>query len=387
MLNIDPVVKVNVNVGTAMASAGVFDVGAILTATAGTGTPLTTTSRYAVYSSLSEVLNGVASTKPAFADTTDVYSAAAKYFGVTPAPDTFVVVFYDTSENTTDTPTAAMVDAISKGADIYGVYYSPKSGETTANVKANIIAIASALEAQNRGVEFYGVTGTVSSATTAGSTLADVFATGSKRAIGLYCTTDVDDAAGLMGAAMGLSKANDTSAFALCYKSVASVTVNSISQSDVDDLKELNGNVYVQRTRARAFVENGATASGLRFDDVLYLDRMAYEIQQGIYALIADSPTKLPQTDSTSAIFLNEIARILDNYYNYGVLAEAAWRGAVVGGVNPGDIIEHGHCEFAQPFAEQTTADRALRKAMPITILLCLSGSVESIVINVDVQT
>ena len=387
MLNIDPVVKVNVNVGTSMASAGVFDVGAILTATAGTGTPLTTTTRYMAYSSLDEILSGVTSEKPAFADTTDVYKAAAKYFGVSPAPSSVIVVFYDTAEQTTDTPTAALLDAVDKGADIYGVYYSPKSGETTANIKANIISIASALDAQNRGVEFYGVTGTVSSVTAAGSVLADVYATNSKRAIGMYCTTDTDDAAGLMGLAMGMSKANEASAFALCYKSVASATVNSVTQTEVESIKALNGNVYVQRSRARAFIENGATASGLRFDDILYLDRMAYDIQQGIYSLIADSPVKLPQTDSTSAIFLNEIARILDGYYNYGVLAEAEWRGAAVGGVNTGDIIEHGHCEFADSFTTQSVADRALHKAMPITVLLCLSGSVESIVINVDVQT
>jgi hypothetical protein len=38
-------------------------------------------------------------------------------------------------------------------------------------------------------------------------------------------------------------------------------------------------------------------------------------------------------------------------------------------------------------FDNQTTADRAAHKAMPITVLLCLSGSVESVVINLDVQT
>ena len=98
MLNIDPVVKVNVNVGTSMASAGVFDVGAILTSSAGTangtgdGAVLSTTHRFAVYDSLSEVLNGVENAKPLFANTTDVYSAAAKYFGVSPAPARLVVV-------------------------------------------------------------------------------------------------------------------------------------------------------------------------------------------------------------------------------------------------------------------------------------------------------
>lgn len=387
MLNIDPIVKVNVRVGTNTASVGTFDVGALITSTAGTGTPLTATSRYAVYESVEEVLSGVTDIKPAFANTTDVYKAASKYFTNDPAPAKLVVIYFNPGASTPELPAAAMLDAIDKGAEFYGVYYCPVDSETASSIKTNVYNISSALIGLNRGMEFYGFTGSVSSAIASGSILSDMAASASKRAIGMYCTTEVDDAAALMGAAMGLVRANEGTAFALCYKSVPAAIVNNVTQSEVESIKSLNGNVLVQRTKARAFLENGATASGMRFDEVLYVDMMAYDIQNGIYELIANSPAKLPQVDSTSVIFSGRIGAILDRYYDYGVLSEVAWRGAAVYSINTGDVVPHGHAEFFDSFDTQSVADRAAHKAMPITVIVCLSGSVETIVITVDVQT
>ena len=387
MLNMDPVVQVNVSVGASSATPGVFDVGAILTATAGTGTPLTATSRYAVYESLVEVASGVEDSKPAFASTTDVYKAAAKFFGVNPSPVRLIVIFYVTTDGTTETPTSAMLDAIEKGAEFYGVYYSPKAAETVANIKTNSVAIVSALDSMNNGILFYGVTGTASQIIGNDGIMKAMASAGAKRAIGMACTTDVDDAAGLMGLAMGYAHSAGNRAFALCYKTIGSATVNGFTQTEVNSIKEVNGNVYVARTKTRAGLENGATGSGLRFDDVLYLDMIAHDIQTGIYGMIADSPVKLPQNDTTSTLFIAEINRILEVYYNLGVLSESVWKGTLYNGMEEDTIIEHGYYAFADSFDEQSSADRAAHKAMPITVLLCLAGSVESVVINLDVQT
>ncbi len=377
MLNIDPVVKINVEVGAVTVTDGVFDIGAIIGPTSVTG-KLDSTHRFKAYENIAAmVTDGFATTDPE-------YLAAQKYFGVSPAPNRVVIIHYDaTSES--DSPVIALVDAIDKGAEFYGVYYIPKASETAANIKLYIAGIASALESIQRGVVFYGVADTVANAIASGG-LFDAMG-GTKRACGLYCTSSADDAAGLMGAAMGLSRTNQNSVFALCYKTVASATENAISQQEVESIKAMNANVYVRRTRARAYVENGSVGSGLRFDDVLYLDRITYDIQQSIYTMIADSPVKLPQEDSTSLAFLAEIGGILDSYYTMGVLAENAWRGPAIGGIEVGDILEHGHAEFAESFDTQSVADRAAHKAMPVTVLLSLSGSVESIEITVYVQT
>ena len=426
MLNIDPIVKIEVNVGTSIASAGVFDVGAIIGSTPVVG-KVDSAHRFKEYNSLAEMASD------GFQTTSDEYKAAAKYFGVDPAPKKVVMVFcfanpyaeaYDASANyavgdqclnndkrwscntaitggeawnadhwdevTTEneTPAAAIVDAVNGGAEFYAVYYIPGASVTNADCVNNMLGVASAFETMNRGVLFYGVTGDVDTISGPGGVMATMKSNNTKRTIGLYCTSEVSDAAGLMGAAMGLSRVHEDDVFALCYKSVASATVNDITEADVSKVKAVNGNVYVQRTKTRSFVENGATAFGTRFDDTLYVDRMTYEIQVAIYELIADSAAKLPQADSTSALFLNAIHNVLEKYYTMGALATAPWRGsAIEGKIEPGEYVEHGHAEFADSFTLQSEADRLLHKAMPITVLLCLSGSVESIEITVDVQT
>lgn len=435
MLNIDPIVQVDVHVGTATAVSGVFDVGAILGTTPVAG-KFDTNNRYKEYESLAKMV------QDGFLTTSPEYKAAEKYFGVDPAPSKVVMIYYfsnpaaadnasdyDSSETydvgdyclypigsaenkktyvcktaeTTGTwdsskwdevdtvnehPVTAMLDALDQGAEFYAAYIVNKADESFANIKTYIFEVASAMESNNKGVIFYGFNGDVASAVSDSGLFKSLMTQGAKRAIGLFCTESVDDACGLMGEAMGLAKANANSAFALCYKTVASATVNDLTQPEVVSIKGVNGNVYVQRTRARAFVENGAAATGLRFDELLYIDRMTFEIQNAIYELIADSPTKLPQNDSTSAIFLNAIFNVLDSYYDMGVLDTTAWRGpSIEGMVETGDFIEHGHAEFVDSFDTQSEVDRLAHKAMPITILLCLSGAVESIKIMVDVQT
>ena len=90
MLNVDPVVKVNINIAAASAARGTFDVGAIL----GPSSVLNSTSRFAVYESAAAMLTA------GFGDTSPEYTAAVKYFGVNPAPAQVVVIFYDTASGT-----------------------------------------------------------------------------------------------------------------------------------------------------------------------------------------------------------------------------------------------------------------------------------------------
>ncbi len=389
MLNMDPVVQVNVSVGAGTVAAGAFDVGALLTPETGTGTgvALSTTNRFASYSSLSEVLNGVDGVSPAFAATTETYKAAAKYFGASPAPVKLIVIFFDTASGTSDTPAAALVDAVEKGADFYGISYIPKTSETAANIKTNTIAIISAMEGLKKGVVFVCTNGSGSTVTDNDGLLKAVTGTGSNRALTIACKGSDNDAFAVMGEGMGQSRTHEDTSFALCYKSIPSAVASDYTQSEIESIKALNGNVYVARTRTRAGLENGAVASGLRFDEVLYLDRIAAESQAAIYSLIADSPDKLPQNDTTSTLFISEITRILEGYYNGGVLADALWRGAAVGAINTGDVVERGYYVYADTFDNQSTQDRLDHKAMPLTVLLCLSGAVEGAVINIDVQT
>ena len=102
--------------------------------------------------------------------------------------------------------------------------------------------------------------------------------------------------------------------------------------------------------------------------------------------LIAENPDKLPQTDDATAQFINRFSSILMGYTDRGILASAAWWGSDIGPVKSGEMVENGFMLWADSYDNQSDADRAAHRAVPVQAALCLAGSIESIVITVNVQ-
>ena len=189
-----------------------------------------------------------------------------------------------------------------------------------------------------------------------------------------------------MGAAMGQQTAHAASAFSLCYKSVGGMLPSSLTQEQVDAIEALGGNVYVTRGYTHTLLEKGSTPSGYRYDEVLYLDMIAEDLQNAAVSLLAENPDRLPQTDDASAQFMNAFSSVLIGYTNRGVLATAPWRGSAVGSIQAGDYLENGFALWADSYDNQSEADRAAHKAVPIQVALTLAGSLESVVITVNVR-
>ena len=51
-----------------------------------------------------------------------------------------------------------------------------------------------------------------------------------------------------------------------------------------------------------------------------------------------------------------------------------------------GDTVENGYALWADSYDNQSDADRAAHKAVPVQVALVLAGSIESIVITVNVM-
>ena len=381
MLTMDSVVKVNLTIGASVAVNNTFSVGAII----GSSSVLTKTDRFGTYANLDEVVAA------GFTSSMPEYKAAEKYFGGSHVPEKLIIILFSKAENDTDTLTGALTDAISKGADFYGVYYCPGANDTAAQTKTDLVAIATFLESTyHRGALFYGVTGTVSSAIAADALFGTMAAISNpkearRRAFGMYCKESADDAAGMMGLAMGYASERQYDAFALIYKPIEAATTCDLTQTEVNQIKNLNGNVYVQRTAAISCLEDGSSADGMRFDELLYLDRIAYDLQSSCFNLIATNESKLLQNDTTTELLISEINRVLEDYYNGGVLATQVWTGPTLGNVQNGATLEHGYAAFAESYDLQSDEDRAARKAMPITVLLTMSGAVETVELNLYV--
>jgi hypothetical protein len=161
---------------------------------------------------------------------------------------------------------------------------------------------------------------------------------------------------------------------------------SDLSQAQIDAIQALGGNVYVTRGRDFRLLEKGSTPSGYRYDEILYMDMIAADLQSAAVSLLAQNTGKMPQTDDSTAVFINRFSGILAGYTARGVLAPAPWRGPAAGSIQPGDVLENGFALWADSYDTQPEADRQAHKAMPVQAALALAGSLESVVINVNVQ-
>ena len=370
MLSIDTIARVVVNASRSVAVPSSFDTGLLLIKDAN----FTSSKRLKSYMSATAAAAGLVA--DGFNTSTEAYKAAIKYFAQSPAPGKLLVSCYPSSE----TPAQALSAVLDATSDFYGVCLG--ASETDANILALDLAV-SALE--KPCMLFLPLTGTPAAVVQDNSLLDTLFSRSTKRVIATYAAA-LSDAAAVMGCAMGLQLANGASSFALCYKTLQGVEPSDLTQAQIDAIQAKNGNVFVTRNYSFHLLEKGTTPSGYRYDEVLYMDMIAADLQASAVSLLAQNTGKLPQTDDSTAMFINRFSGILAGYTARNILASAPWRGPAVGNIQNGDIIENGFLLWADSYDTQSDADRQAHKAMPIQVALTMSGSLESVVINVNVQ-
>ena len=370
MLSINSIARVVVTASRASAAPSAFETGLLLAE----DEHFTEERRMQTYLSAEAAAAGL--TELGFAADSEAVVAAGKYFGAEPAPSRLLVSCYPESE----TPAQALAAVLDLTSAFYGVCLGQEETQET------VMALAAAIDASNVPmVLFVPVIGTPAEVVEAGGLLAGLKGTGTSRAVGLYCG-EVSDAAALMGLAMGLELSHPDTAFALCYKALQGLATSELTESQAEAIKGLNGNVYLTRGYTHRLLERGTAASGARYDEVLYLDRIAADLQNEAVAMLAENPDRLPQTDDASAQFINRFAGILAGYTAMGVLASGTWKGNDAGGIRHGDVLENGFALWAESYDTQSDEDRAAHKAMPIHVAMILAGSLESVVIAVNVQ-
>ena len=367
MLSINTIARVVVNTVRTAASAASFNTGLLLVQDAN----FTDERRLQTYASSAEAAAGLASM--GFQTTSEPYKAALKYFAASPAPSRLLVSCYPSNQLAAD----ALDAVLEMTADFYGVM--------PATTLTNEVLTGLARHVESLDVPLVLFAPVVSYSTAVNGGLDQLYTGRFKRTLP-FCCEAVSDCAALMGTAMGLDLSHKTSAFALCYKTLNGVQPADLTQTQVNSIKAKNGNVYIARGYSHFLLENGTMANGQRYDEVLYVDRIAEDLQNAAVALLAENPDKMPQTDDSTAQFINRFSSILMNYTDMNVLTSSAWRGADIGPVSAGDVIENGFTLWADSYDDQPEADRLAHKAVPIQVALTLAGSIESIVITVNVQ-
>ena len=369
MLSVDTIARVIVTASRASASPSSFDTGLLMVR----DTNFAAAKRLKTYTSSSAAAEGL--TEDGFGATTDAYKMAVKYFGASPAPTRLLVSCYPTSE----TPAEALGAVLNTTSGFYGVCFDTAPGDS------DLLALAGWIEAAAKPMilflPFTGTAGTV----LASETLAALVSSAYRRVLPAYVSLSSDIGA-ILGTAMGLKLSHTASSFSLCYKTIHGIQPTELTETQVNAFKALNTNVYITRGYTHLLLESGTVASGERYDEILYMDCIADELQNEAVTLLAENPDRMPQTDDATAMFINRFTRVLMNYRRLGVLYPAAWRGSNIGPISMGDIVENGFALWAESYDDQSASDRALHKAMPINVALTFAGSLESVVISVNVQ-
>ena len=370
MLSINPIARVNVSVLRTSDSPSVFDTGLLLLKDSN----YAAAKRLLTYNSWEEASAGLV--EAGFADTTQAYKSAQKYFLADPAPSKLLVSCYPTSES----PSDALAAVLNLTADFYGVCLGQAETDQV------ISALASYIEAASEHMVFVvPAVGTTSSQTAALALMGSLMSAGYKRTMAVFCTA-VSDASAVMGTMMGLQLYHKNRAFSLCYKSIGGMSPVDLPEAKVIAIESVNGNVYITRGYTHIVFEKGSMASGARYDEILYLDMISDRLQNAAVSLLADNPDRMPQTDDASAQFINRFSSILMNFKDMEVIASGIWKGNSIGSISNGDVLDNGFALWADSYDSQSDEDRSAHKAMPIEVALIMAGSLESVVINVNVQ-
>ena len=370
MLSIHTIARVEVNAVRSASQPTSFDTGLLLVK----DSSFVADKRLRSYAGSAEAAAGLAAA--GFSSSTEAYRAAQKYFATSPASSRLLVSCYPASES----PSDALDEVLDRTSDFYGIALADTRTD------AEVLALETHIAGLDKpAMLFLSLTGTPSAVVATNYLLDKLHAANARRTVATYAAA-VSDAAAVMGTAMGLQAAHAASAFSLYYKPVGGMQPSSLTQDQADAIEALGGNVYVTRGYSHILLEKGSTPSGWRYDEVLYLDMIAEDLQNAAVSLLAENPDRLPQTDDASAQFMNAFSSVLIGYTNRGILATAPWRGSAVGSFSAGDYIENGFALWADSYDNQSEADRAAHRAVPIQCVLTLSGSLESVVITVNVR-
>lgn len=325
-----------------------------------------------------------------FASDTALQHFATTFFGQSPTPASLKVGLWLTGDASA---TAAMTACLNYDPNFYLVAVEP--GTAASDVKL-VAAFC-----QANGLRFFFTT-QESDVTTPetppvnllaflSGTAGVVSGVSTPRAMGIYtdAASDANDvgAACLMAiaATMNIGQPNSMSTF--MFKQCALLGKSTLTQAQLERIcgkfdgatPGWNGNVYATFGNTD-MIARGQACDGRFEDEGLGLDWLLSGIQVTLFNTLqqaASAGSRIPQTDEGSAQLILALETFMAQARSAGLCAPGTWLFDGVGNVKTGDNLTKGYYIYAQPVSTMTVADRAARKAPPISILVCGAGAIQ----------
>lgn len=132
-----------------------------------------------------------------------------------------------------------------------------------------------------------------------------------------------------------------------------------------------------------------STAGNTYFDQIWGLLWLKFALQVAGFNSIAQTPTKIPQTEAGIATLRNSYTSVLEQGVTNGFIAPGEWLEAAPFG-DPTTlrtaVRQLGYYVYSQPLAKQSLTNRTARKAPVIQIAVKLAGAVHSsqVIVNFE---
>ncbi len=205
------------------------------------------------------------------------------------------------------------------------------------------------------------------------------------RSIGQYSTTNPYAACSIMAYAMRNNTGLANSCYTLKFKTEPGISVEDLSSTEILNIENNNGNVYINRGSYYDMFEQGVMANGQFFDEIINLDMLSNRIQLNVMDKLYKMP-KVPQTEDGITQLVEACNSACNRSVIQGFLAPGKWTGQPVLNLNTGDILPLGYLVQSEPINDQDQADREARKAPPIYVAIKEAGAVHSVTIGVYVS-
>ncbi len=186
-------------------------------------------------------------------------------------------------------------------------------------------------------------------------------------------------AAAYAGRAMSVDFNGSNTTNTLHLKQLSGITVDQgISQANLTRCGVIGVDVYVPISGRASLFTSGADSF---FDEVYNLDWLVFAIAVAGFNALAETSTKLPQTEPGIAVLRNAYANVLKQAVVNGYFAPGSWNSSQLFG-NPADLnrnIEQvGWYIYSAPVNAQTQSARVARQAPLIQIAGKEAGAVHS---------
>lgn len=363
-LPLTPIADVQYNLPVQSAPRTGFDLGLIL----GTSNVISTGTRVVVYNSLEEMIDA------GFTDESPEYVAAALYFASPGQPSQVAIGRQGSGE----TP----VQAITACRNANGNWYTATVLDATDEEHLDVAEYIEALQTYST---YFITSDEADIISNADDNLFQLLKeAGYRRTLGMYSTTDYA-VTSIEGYAMGATTDANNSGYTLMFKTMPGVTAQNLTQQQVNNVYENNGNLYLERGSYYTFFQKGTMADGTFFDEVIYLDKLANEIQLSVVDLLVQNP-KIPQTEAGMARLRTVISSACQKLVNIGFIAPGVWTGGNILTLKTGDTLPVGYLVMSESIASQSQADREARKSPPIYVAIKLAGAIQSVFIEIDVN-